>query len=64
MNKHSYEIKKIVHISQITNFHRNHSINLAALYLSSGPYYGRIRSTVDKTDKGSEVVFPGDCRID
>ncbi|HPR52839.1 MAG TPA: DUF1847 domain-containing protein [Deltaproteobacteria bacterium] len=33
---------------------------LAALYLSSGPYYGRIRSTVDKTAKGSKVVLPDD----
>lgn len=33
---------------------------LAALYLSSGPYYGRIRSTVDKTGKGGKVVLPDD----
>ena len=33
---------------------------LAALYLSSGPYYGRIRSTQDKKGKGSKVVLPED----
>jgi len=35
---------------------------LAALYLSSGPYYGRINSTADKAGKGGKVVLPENVR--
>ena len=35
---------------------------LAALYLSGGPYYGRINAPADKAGKGAKVVLPETLR--